>query len=106
MNVILVTGEYPPNGGGIADYTAQVGRGLRDRGHSVQVIALRRADGVPAADADFVGSPLSPLTYERIRRIVGHGSSETAVVVQYESRMYGLEGLNVFWALQIAGLRR
>jgi glycosyltransferase involved in cell wall biosynthesis len=105
VNLILVTGEFPPYSGGIADYTAQVARALRERGHSVQVIALRSANDVAPPEVHFVGSPSSPRTYERLKRIVGQGGSDTAVVVQYESRMYGFEGLNVVFALQIAGLR-
>ena len=38
MRIGLVTGEYPPDQGGVGDFTTQLGRALADLGHEVHVI--------------------------------------------------------------------
>jgi hypothetical protein len=40
MRIALVSGEYPPQPGGIGDYTEQLGRALVSRGHAVFVFAI------------------------------------------------------------------
>lgn len=43
MRIALVSGEYPPQPGGIGDYTQQLGTALAARGHSISVFTI--ADG-------------------------------------------------------------
>ena len=43
MRIALLTGEYPPQPGGIGDYTAELGAALLARGHDVLVFTI--ADG-------------------------------------------------------------
>jgi glycosyltransferase involved in cell wall biosynthesis len=43
MRIALLTGEYPPQPGGIGDYTEQLGRALVARGHTILVFTI--ADG-------------------------------------------------------------
>jgi len=38
MHIGLVTGEYPPDQGGVGDFTSQLGRVLAELGHRVHVI--------------------------------------------------------------------
>ncbi len=44
MRIALVTGEYPPMRGGVADYTAIIGDNLAKLGVDVTVLTSRRAD--------------------------------------------------------------
>ena len=46
---VLLSGEYPPHPGGVADYTRAVAEGLAERGHEVHVVAPRSTHGAPAA---------------------------------------------------------
>jgi len=41
MRIGLVTGEYPPDRGGVGDFTKQLGKALVDLGHEVHVITKR-----------------------------------------------------------------
>lgn len=45
MNVCLVSGEYPPQVGGVGDFTDLLARALREQGHRVSVITGRRPGG-------------------------------------------------------------
>jgi glycosyltransferase involved in cell wall biosynthesis len=38
MRIGLITGEYPPEQGGVGDFTHEIGKGLADLGHDVHVI--------------------------------------------------------------------
>lgn len=51
MRVGLVTGEYPPDQGGVGDFTQQLGRALTRLGHQVHVVTTT---GEGAPDADLV----------------------------------------------------
>jgi glycosyltransferase involved in cell wall biosynthesis len=46
--VLLVSGEYPPDVGGLADYTACLRAALSERGLDVDVLTRRRRSGGPA----------------------------------------------------------
>ncbi len=45
MNILIVTGIFPPDIGGPATYVPMIAEGLRRRGHSVRVITLGDRDG-------------------------------------------------------------
>ncbi len=51
MRVGLVTGEYPPDQGGVGDFTQQLGRALVRLGHQVHVVTTA---GEGAPDTDLV----------------------------------------------------
>ena len=46
--VLMLTGEYPPRRGGVADYTARLSEALRALGHQVTVLTGAEPGGVPA----------------------------------------------------------
>lgn len=48
--ILLVSGEYPPDEGGVADYTQCLARALADRGLAVAVLCARRK-ALPVASA-------------------------------------------------------
>ena len=45
FRVLLVTGEYPPDEGGVADYTRCLAEALAERGMAVDVVTGRRRKG-------------------------------------------------------------
>ncbi len=54
MRVALVSGEYPPDRGGLADYTRQLALALATEGVAVDVLAPRRVAASPATKVQAV----------------------------------------------------
>lgn len=50
--ILLVSGEYPPDEGGVADYTQCLAQALAARGLAVAVLSARRGDGLPAESVE------------------------------------------------------
>jgi glycosyltransferase involved in cell wall biosynthesis len=50
VNICFITGEYPPDTGGIATYIQQLGYGLVELGHSVDVITSARGAAITEDD--------------------------------------------------------
>ncbi|MCS6802023.1 MAG: glycosyltransferase family 4 protein [Chloroflexota bacterium] len=89
--VCMVTGEYPPMVGGIADYTARLVAALRESGETVAVLTDRRAlasgachgvDAVPGW-----GFRRLPAVIRAIRR-----RAPDLVHIQYQAAAYALRG--------------
>lgn len=65
MRILFISGEFPPDIGGVGDYTRRLAHALVDRGHNVAVLTGRyglielRASDKPAGAAD-----MSQLSYE------------------------------------------
>ena len=55
MRILLVTGEYPPMQGGVADYTRELARALVRLGHEVGIFTSQQA--APTPDARIVYFP-------------------------------------------------
>jgi glycosyltransferase involved in cell wall biosynthesis len=105
MRFILLTGEYPPYHGGVADYTFQVAQGLRQRGIGVEVIVFREPRGPGSIGVNFVGSAVSPMSLRRASRILKRSSDDRILLVQYVPQMYGLKGMNLGFVLWLSQLR-
>ena len=92
----LLTGEYPPDGGGIADYTALLARALADAGRRVHVWTPARVE--PSTEArvtvhamdGFSGAALGRLGAE-LDRI----PAPRRLLVQYAPQAWGMQGMNV-----------
>jgi glycosyltransferase involved in cell wall biosynthesis len=103
----IITGEYPPQPGGVSDYTRLVAHGLAEAGDEVRVYA-------PPADAS---DPAQPPNL-RVHRLPDHfgrrGLKELArvldrdrtagVLVEYVPHAFGLKAMNVPLCLML--LRR
>jgi glycosyltransferase involved in cell wall biosynthesis len=97
----IITGEYPPQQGGVADYTRLVAHGLAQSGDEVTVWA-------PPVAAE--NTPDAPV---RVRRLSGHfglaalrqlnvefhENSTARLLVQYVPHAYGLKGMNLPFCL-------
>nr|WP_276510379.1 glycosyltransferase [Longimicrobium terrae] len=112
----MITGEYPPGGGGIGDYTRLLAAALAERGEAVDVWTSGRApDGGPApalADNGGAGNRKAP----RVHRIpafnraglrllsagLDAAPAPRRLLIQYAPQAMGMRGLNVAfcaWAL-------
>jgi glycosyltransferase involved in cell wall biosynthesis len=102
----LVTGEYPPQHGGVADYTQQLARALADAGERVHVwapgsVALRMehavmVHGLPGFGPKGLMMLSSGLAAVRGRR---------RVLVQYVASAFGFHGMNLPFAFWVASQR-
>ena len=96
----IVTGEYPPQVGGVADYTRAVAHGLAAAGDSVDVwVPGTEATGRPGVTVHglpghFGPRALSALTWQ-LRRTPG----PYRLLVQYVPHAFGWKGSNVPFCL-------
>jgi glycosyltransferase involved in cell wall biosynthesis len=101
----LLTGEYPPETGGVGDYTEVVARGLVERGCTVHVwcpAAVEASDGT--------------LQIHRLPDVFGAGSRATldrafasmpgCVVLEYVPNALGARGANLRFCLWLLRMRR
>lgn len=105
MRFVLLTGEYPPYPGGVADYTWQVAQGLRKRGASVEVIVFREPRGPVDPAVSFVGPAVHPMSLRRASRMIGARSQDCILLVQYVPQMYGLKGMNLAFVMWLCRLK-
>ncbi|MGH7270711.1 MAG: glycosyltransferase family 4 protein [Polyangiaceae bacterium] len=109
----IVTGEYPPVRGGVADYSRSVAAGLAAAGDEVHVWA-------PAVDAERPHGALTesqgvlvhPLEYgyglrglAALAHAVAREPSPKRMLVQYVPQAYGMRGVNLPFCGWIAALR-
>lgn len=104
----ILTGEYPPQEGGVADYTQLVARGLAAAGDAVDVWAPVPADArdpagvvVHALPDHFGARSLSALT-----RGLRDGAEPHRVLVQYVPHAFGWKGSNVPFCLWLRSRTR
>lgn len=106
----ILTGEYPPQRGGVSDYTRQVACGLASRGDDV-VVWAPPTDG--AADPVDRGVALHRLpgcfgwrSLRQLTRELDRSPSPHRVLVQYVPHAFGWKGANLPFCLWIASRRR
>ena len=59
MKIGLLTGEFPPQHGGIADFTRILATALADRGHAVRVITTLSAQTTQHFSAPYTVHPVA-----------------------------------------------
>ncbi|MBL9091064.1 MAG: glycosyltransferase [Planctomycetaceae bacterium] len=106
----IVTGEYPPQPGGVADYTRQVARALTAAGDSVTVFtSALEASQVTPADESFVNDGVAVVRLSDHFGLRGLGELQRRlrelrpdrIWLQYVPHAYGHKAMNVpfaWWA--------
>lgn len=93
----LLTGEYPPGAGGIADYVRGLARALVEQGAEVHVWAPRHP-GVEPADPGVivhrVDGPLTPWSLRPLRTFL-EARQDALLLVQYAPHALGLRAMNL-----------
>jgi glycosyltransferase involved in cell wall biosynthesis len=104
----LITGEYAPAGGGVADYTRAVARALASAGDDVHVWAPSIGQGLTSDP----GVNLHPLPQGYQPRALRWLSQELArlpgpkrILVQYVPHAFGMRAMNVPFCGWVAALR-
>jgi glycosyltransferase involved in cell wall biosynthesis len=104
----IITGEYPPQLGGVSDYTRLVANGLAAAGHAVQIWAPRcdRADNAAdAVEVHRLPGHFGPPALAAITRAV-RASPDSTVLVQYVPHAYGFKAMNLPFCLWLYSIRR
>lgn len=104
----LLTGEYPPQPGGVSDYTRQVALALARAGHEVHVWApgdlkVHEEDGVTV---HRVPGLFTPPGLARLSRGLDACRGPRRLLLQYVPHAFGLKGMNVPFCAWFAARRR
>jgi glycosyltransferase involved in cell wall biosynthesis len=95
----LITGEYPPQTGGVADYTALLGRALADAGMEVHVWcpgdAARPEVEAGGVLVHRVGGRFGPRDLLRLDRALDRFPGPRTVLVQYTPHAFGWRAMNL-----------
>lgn len=100
----LLTGEYPPQSGGVGDYTRMVAAGLAARGHAVHVWSPSGGDPCDGVDVHRLPDAFGV----RSRRMLGAAltSQPGTLLLQYVPNALGVRGANVPFCAWLLGARR
>ncbi len=94
MRIGLISGEYPPDRGGVGDFTARLGRALAQLGHQVHVITSRSA-------SEDISDGTGQVSVHRVVRNWGWGCWTQVLAaaeelnldvldIQYQAAAYGM----------------
>jgi len=103
----ILTGEYPPQRGGVADYTRLVARALAEAGDQVCVWAPFHASEPEANDGIQVrrlADNFGPLTLTQLDREFSRNPGR--VLLQYTPHAFGWKAMNVPLCMWLYGRRR
>ncbi|HXW03942.1 MAG TPA: hypothetical protein VD833_01815, partial [Vicinamibacterales bacterium] len=97
---IVLTGEYPPDCGGVGDYTARLGAALASCGDRVLVCVPARRDGgtldrITGVDVLELPDRFGPRAREVLARTLDAGAAR--LLVQYVPNAFGVRGTNLSW---------
>ena len=105
----IITGEYPPQPGGVSDYTRLVACGLVAAGDDVEIFAPQcsgREAGDPGVTIHRLPGHFGPRGIAALARALGRGD-QARLLVQYVPHAFGLRAMNLpFCAWLYAHARR
>jgi glycosyltransferase involved in cell wall biosynthesis len=105
----LLTGEYPPQRGGVSDYTHELARALAEAGDRVEIWAPPCA-ATDADDPDVVVHRLPDhfglRALWQLTRAFSRLPSTDRVLVQYVPQAFGCKGANLLFCLWLRSRRR
>ncbi len=108
MSWALLTGEYPPQHGGVADYTRVLARALVAGGDVVHVFAppcRDRDDPEEGITVHRLPDVFGPKSRAVLQPLLATLSSPRASIVQYVPQAFGMRGCNVPFAMWLGALR-
>jgi glycosyltransferase involved in cell wall biosynthesis len=109
----VITGEYPPQPGGVSDYTRQLARGLIEAGDHVEVWAPpceKGQEGQEGGEAGIVVHRLSDrfglASLQSLTRALDEFPAPRRLLVQYVPHAFGWKGSNLPFCLWLRLRRR
>ena len=98
----ILTGEYPPQPGGISDYCAQIANGLAAEGHGIHVWCPADGDrhsATAGVEVHRVRHLFRPAGLVRLARALDRCPAPRCVLLEYAPNAVGLRGMNVILCL-------
>lgn len=106
----ILTGEYPPDIGGVSDYTHQIARGLVEAGDEVHVWSPRPTKGLAPCDQGITVHHLpdrySPRSLIHLQSDLKKLNSDCRLLLQYTGSAFGLLGGNFAFGIWLAMQRK
>jgi glycosyltransferase involved in cell wall biosynthesis len=105
----ILAGEFPPEPGGVSDYTWRLAEGLAGRGHDVHVWARRAADpppDPPGIATHRLADGWSPGDFARIGEGLDRFAGPRRLLVQYAANAFRRRGMNLHLGRWLLGRRR
>ena len=108
----ILTGEYPPQSGGVSDYTRQLARRLVEAGDRVEVWAPPCQDRTESGTVDpgvtvhRLPDRFGPRSLWSLTRALNRMPAPRRVLVQYVPHAFGYRGANVLFCLWLRARRR
>jgi glycosyltransferase involved in cell wall biosynthesis len=106
----VLTGEYPPQDGGVSDYTRLIARGLAEAGDRVVVWApppsSEKSADHPHIDVRCLPDRFGPASWRVIGDALDRTSEPYRLLVQYVPHAFGWKGANVPFCLWLRARRR
>ena len=105
----IITGEYPPQLGGVSDYTRRVARGLVHAGDRVTVFAPpadRPDDADPGVTVRRLPDRFGPRSLRLLSRELDREPAPRRLLVQYVPHAFGWKAANVPFCLWLRSRRR
>jgi glycosyltransferase involved in cell wall biosynthesis len=102
----LITSEYPPQPGGVSDYTYQVASGLAAAGEAVHVWCPACGGDTPAAPGVVVHRELGDFSVPalcRAGRLLNRFGAPRRLLVQWVPHGYSFRSLNLFFCAWLWG---
>jgi len=102
----VLTGEYPPDPGGVSDYTRLVARGLAAAGDEVRVFAPPQRGKGDAADPGVAVHRLpgrfGPRSLTELGQLLVREPRPDRILLQYVPHAFGFKAMNLPFALWVA----
>src|SRR5262249_37568110 len=95
---VILTGEYPPQPGGVADYTRLLARGLAQAGDRVHVWSGPCSAPTPVDSGVHVHrlpGRFGPASLVQLHRELGRLPGPYRLLVQYVPHAFGMKAMNV-----------
>ncbi len=105
----LLSGEYPPHPGGVADYSRSVARGLADGGDDVHVFssACDTADTTdPGVELHRLRNHFGITSLTRLDRALRRLPKNSQIVVEYTPHAFGYRAMNLPFCAWLATRHR
>lgn len=109
MNWHILTGEYPPQPGGVSDYTRLVAQGLAGAGDKVHVWSTPCAELTPSdegVEVHRLPDHFGPRSLSLLNGALRPYPESSRILVQYVPQAFGWKGLNLPFCLWLSMKRR
>src|SRR3954463_7280401 len=105
----ILTGEYPPMSGGVADYSGNLAEALVAAGDPVHVFVPPECEVQDRAVPPFVRrlpDHYGPTGFSRLSRWIDDLPRHARLLVQYTPQAFGCAGMNVPFCLWLGAVAR